>query len=121
MLALNSALKFAKVSSHQFSGPRRFMHFAARRETLEVRFYVQHRSAIDGVEFSDAELQTIDGFKFTDSDTDTVGPILRTLREDSHPRPIRAAARMPRAFFDFIFRKFIQEKYNVHMRILIEA
>src|SRR6266403_160392 len=120
-LALPAALKFAKVSSHQFSGPGRFTHFAARREAFEVRFYIQHRSVIDSVEFADADLETIDGCKFTNSDTDAVGAILRTLREDSHPGPIRAAARMPSAFFHFIFRKFIQEKYNFHMRILIEA
>ena len=48
----------AKVASHQFRGPRRLAHFAARCETLEIRFYIQNRRAVYRVELVNTNVQT---------------------------------------------------------------
>src|SRR6266567_3016927 len=102
-------LDFAKVASHQFARPCRFAHFAARRKSFEIRFYIQHGRSVHRVEFPHANMKSVDGFEFADGNSDAVGPALRALRKDSRLWPVSAPAWMARAFFDFVLGNFVQQ------------
>src|SRR6266496_5933224 len=113
-------LDFAKVASHQFARPCRFAHFAARRKSFEIRFYIQNGRSVHSVEFPHTNKETIDGFEFEDGNSDAVGAVFRALREDSHLWPVSASPRMARAFFNFVLGNSVQQKYNFDVRILLE-
>src|SRR6266849_2013800 len=112
---------FAKIASHQFGGPGRLAYFAARRETFEIRFYIEHGGAVHRVEFVNTNLQAGDAFDFANGDTDAIGTVFRTLREDAHLRPVGSTARMAGAGFDFLGRDAIQQEDYFDVRILVEA
>lgn len=83
-------LQSGKVVAHQLSHPLRLPD--SRRiglELADVRFDVQHRSALDRVQCLYLQLQAIHLEQFADGNAQLVGPLFLPLGEDSDPWPVQ--------------------------------
>src|SRR6476620_7631402 len=112
-----TTLSLAKIAGHQFRGPSGFAYFNPRSKTSIKRFNIQDRSTVNGIEFAHADFQAVDALETTSGHSNTVGAVFGPLREDTHIRPIRTAARVARSGDDFLVGNLAEVKDNLDVRI----
>ena len=112
---------FAEVAGHQLPGPSRLVDFSSRSKAPVVRFQVEHRRSVHGIEFADTNVETIDALEATSGHTNTIGAILSPLREDADVRLIGPAERKASSCNDLFIRDSAEIKDDFDVGVFGEA